>query len=183
LCFAFASAARAEGDGLSVMAGLQQWIVLRGGNIAAEYKTGRLAFEVSHGQGLDLNQLPSLALTASERDGGARILVPWTTGFGAGVRITDDLHVLIECKAHHLEVAGGDPTSRVTYTTFSVGPGVFYTFHLWRGLFIEPNVRWWPNVASTLSDGADLRRADGSTWHHAPHSFGLFANANLGWAF
>jgi len=171
-------------DHVRVMAGISQWALLRGGNAAIEVDVGRVAFEVSHGQGLDMNQLGGLFMTSAERDARARLTVPWTTGFGVGYRITDDLHVLVEFKAHHFEVRGTDRNSLATYTTFSVGPGVFYVFHLWRGLFLQPNLRWWPNVASTLDGGAvALRQADGSTYVHKAHSFGLFANMNVGWTF
>jgi len=168
----------------SVMAGLTQWTLLRGGNVALEYKVGRLAFEVSHGQGLDLNQVPGLALAQAERDAGARVRVPWTTGFGVGVRITEHLHALVEFKAHRYEVSGRDRNSEVDYTTFSIGPSVFYSIYLYKGLFLQPNVRFWPNVASTLSGGhAAIRQPDGSTYDHQAHDFGLFANVNLGWTF
>jgi hypothetical protein len=172
------------GTELSVMAGLTQWVVFRGGNIAAELKIGRLAFELSHGQGLDLNQIPGLGLSSAERNAGVHILVPWTTGGGVGVRITRNLHILLEVKAHHYVVTGADPNQQVKYTTFSVGPGVFYTFHIYKGLFLEPNVRYWPNVASTLKNNqVDIAQPDGSTYTHQAHDFGLFANMNVGWTF
>jgi len=177
-------AAAHEPDRLSVMAGMTQWTIFRGGNLALEYMHGRLVLEVSHGQGLDLNQLPGLALTGDERAAGARIVVPWTTGFGVGYRITEHLHVLVEVKAHHYRVSARDRNDELDYTTFSVGPGVFYTFQLYRGVFLEPNLRWWPNVASTLDgDHGRLRQPDGTTYDHAAHDFGLFANVNLGWSF
>jgi hypothetical protein len=101
-----------------------------------------------------------------------------------GYRITDDLHVLVEFKAHRFEVLGPDRNAQAAYTTFSVGPGVFYVIHLWRGLFLQPNLRWWPNVASTLDSGkVTLRQQNGATVQHQAHSFGLFANVNLGWTF
>jgi len=166
------------------MAGLTQWVVFRGGNIAGELKIGRLAFEVSHGQGLDLNQIPSLGLTSAERNTGVHILVPWTTGGGVGIRITRNLHILLELKAHHYVVTGADPSQQVKYTTFSVGPGVFYTFHIYKGLFLEPNVRYWPNVGSTLKDNqVDITQPGGTVYTHQAHDFGLFANMNVGWTF
>ena len=178
-----ASAAERD-DQLSVMAGMTQWTLFRGGNLALEYMHGPLVFEVSHGQGLDLNQVPGLALTQEEQDAGVHILVPWTTGGGVGYRITRNFHVLVEVKAHHYVVSAGDRNDRLVHTTFSVGPGLFYTFHLYRGLFLEPNLRWWPNVASTLpGDHGRLRQLDGSSYEHAAHDFGLFANVNLGWTF
>jgi hypothetical protein len=168
----------------SVVAGLTQWVLFRGGNIGGELRIGRLALEVSHGQGLDLNQVPELALSSAERAAGAHVYVPWTTGFGVGVRITRDLTVLVEAKAHHYNVTGNDVSHEVTYTTFSVGPSIFYTLHLYKGLFLEPNVRFWPNVASTLKGNrAAIVQSDGSVYEHQAHDFGLFANMNVGWTF
>ena len=179
-----AHAAEGLSDRFSAMAGLSQWTLFRGGNIAFEADLGRLGLEVSHGQGLDLNQVPALGLTSAEREAGARVRVPWTTGFGVGYRITEDLLVLVEFKAHHFEVSGTDRNVEASYTAFSIGPGIFYMIHLWRGLFIQPNIRYWPNVASTLEGGkVALRQLDGSTYVHEAHSFGLFANMNVGWTF
>ena len=65
-----------------------------------------------------------------------------------------------------------------------MGPGLFYEFHLWRGLFLQPNLRWWPTVANTLpADAPALRRPDGTSYTVRPKSLGLFANVNLGWSF
>jgi hypothetical protein len=140
--------------------------------------------EISHGQGLDLNQVPGLALTSAERDAGARVRVPWTTGFGVGVRLTENLHLLVEAKAHRYEVSGRDANAQVRYTTFSVGPSVFYSVYLFKGFFLQPNVRWWPNVGSTLSGGqVPIKQPDGSTYDHKAHDFGLFANMNVGYTF
>ncbi|HVZ72929.1 MAG TPA: hypothetical protein VHJ20_11185 [Polyangia bacterium] len=173
-----------EGHQLSVMMGLTQWTLFRGGNVAAEYKWKRLALEVSHGQGLDLNQVGGFALTSAERDAGVKIRVPWTTGFGVGFRFTQNLHALVEFKAHHYEVTGLDPRVEVKYTTFSIGPGLFYTIPIWRGLFLQPNIRYWPNVGSTLSGNqVAIRQPDGTVYEHRAHDFGLFANMNLGYAF
>jgi hypothetical protein len=158
--------------------------LLRGGNVALEYKVGRFAFEVSHGQGLDLNEAGGIFLTSAERDAGAEVRVPWTTGFGVGYRIIENLHVLIEFKAHHYEVSARDPAATASYTTFSIGPGVFYSIYIYKGLFLEPNVRFWPNVASTLpGNKVALRQPDGTTYEHQAHDFGLFANMNLGYSF
>jgi hypothetical protein len=167
---------------VSAMVGLTQWILFRGGNVALEYKTGRFAFEFSHGQGLDLNQLPGVALTADERAAGVHVYVPWTTGFGVGYRFTENLHVLVELKAHRYDVASRDRSAEVDYTTFSIGPSVFYTVYLYKGLFLEPNVRFWPNVASTLpANRTSFLDTDGTVREHKAHDFGLFANMNLGW--
>ena len=168
----------------SVMAGLSQWLLLRGGNLAVEFKTGRFAFEVSHGQGLDLNQLGGFALSSAERDDDTRVRVPWTTGFGVGYRITENLHLLVEFKAHHYEVRASQGASVVNYTTFSIGPGVFYSIYLSKHLFLQPNLRFWPNVASTLENGrTTLERCDGTSYEHQAHDFGFFGNVSLGYSF
>jgi len=168
----------------SVMAGLSQWLLLRGGNLAVEFKTGRFAFEVSHGQGLDLNQLGGSALSSAERHDETRVRVPWTTGFGVGYRITENLHLLVEFKAHHYEVRASEGASVVSYTTFSIGPGVFYSIYLSKHVFLQPNLRFWPNVASTLAGGsATLTRCDGTSYTHEAHDFGFFGNVNLGYSF
>ena len=168
----------------SVMAGLSQWLLLRGGNLALEYKTGRFAFEISHGQGLDLNQIGGFALSSAERDAGTLVRVPWTTGFGVGYRITEHFHLLVEFKAHHYEVRASEGANAVTYTTFSIGPGAFYSIYLVKGLFLQPNLRFWPNVASTLHDNrVQLARCDGTSYEHEAHDFGFFANMNLGYSF
>jgi hypothetical protein len=175
---------RADDGGFSFMLGLQQWLVMGGGNVAAQYKTRHFVFEYSHGQALHLNNAARLALSQDERDAGVRVDMPWTTGGGIGLRLTRNLHALVEVKVHRYEVLGADRNQRVGYTTFSVGPGLFYDIHLWRGLFLQPNVRWWPTVADTLNaDAATLRRADGSSYTVRPKSLGLFANVNLGWSF
>lgn len=168
----------------SVMAGIVQWTLFGGGNLAARLETGHWVFEYSHGQALDLNRLGGFALTTAERDADVSVFVPWTTGGGVGYQITPDLHVLLELKAHRYEVRGADRNQKLSYTTFSVGPGVFYDFYLYRGLFVQPNMRFWPNVASTLKESsASLRRSDGTSYEHESHSFGFFANVNLGWTF
>ena len=168
----------------SVMAGLSQWLLFRGGNLALEYKIGRFAFEVSHGQGLDLNQLGGFALSSAERRDETRLRVPWTTGFGLGYRLTENLHLLLELKAHRYEVRANEGASEVKYTTFSIGPGAFYSIYLSKHLFLEPNLRFWPNLGSTLDDNrVMLQRCDGTSYEHQAHDFGFFGNVNLGYSF
>lgn len=165
----------------AIMAGVAQWTAWRGGNLAAQLKTGRWALELSHGQGLHLERLGGLGLSKAERDAGVTVGMPWTTGGGAGFRITPDLHVLVELKAHRYEVRGEDRNQVARYTSFTVGPGIFYDIHIWRGLFVQPNVRWWPTAASTYDGAATFRRADGSTYAHARHDLPPFLNVNVGW--
>jgi len=167
----------------SVMIGLGQWILWGGGNIATQVKVGRWAFEYSHGQALQFDRLSGFAMTHDEREAGVSVSAPWTTGGGFGFQITPHLHALIEVKAHRYEVRGYDPQQVARYTTFSVGPGVFYDIYLYKGLFLQPNMRFWPTVASSYDGAARFTRPDGSTYQHERHDLGFFMNVNLGWTF
>jgi hypothetical protein len=166
----------------SVMAGVTQWTLWGGGNVAAQAKVGRLVFEYSHGQGLHLDRVAALGLTGAERDAGTKVGMTWTTGGGVGFQITPNLHLMLEAKAHRYEARGALGTD-VSYTSFTVGPGVFYDLYLYKGLFVQPNLRWWPTVASTYDDKGVLARADGSTYVHERHDLLPFVNVNVGWTF
>jgi hypothetical protein len=168
----------------SVMAGLAQWLLWGGGNVAAQIKVDRWVFEYSHGQALKFERAPTLGLTADERDAGVSVGMPWTTGGGFGYQITPRLHVLLEVKAHRYEVRGADQNQVARYTSITVGPGVFYDFYLYEGLFLQPSLRWWPTVASTYEASASVfTRTDGSTYAHARHELVPFVNVSLGWTF
>jgi hypothetical protein len=167
----------------SVMAGLMQWTLLRGGNIAAQVKVGRFVAEYSHGQALSLDNLGGAFLTSDERAAGVSITMPWTTGGGVGFQITPYLHVLLEAKAHRYEVRGAYANETLAYTTFTVGPGVFYDIYIYKGLFVQPILRWWPTVASTYDGDGELRRPDGTTYRHERHDLLPFVNVNLGYTF
>jgi hypothetical protein len=171
--------------GFAVMLGLGQ-CALGGGNVAVQGNIGRLALEYSHGQGVHLSQL-SLLTNSSEKAAGADVYEPWTTGFGIGVIVAENrsmnLRILLEGKANHYNVRGGDRNTELDYTTFTVGPGIFYELELWRGLFVQPSLRWWPTVASTFRNGSTLRSADGTSVTMDRHESGVFPNVNLGWEF
>jgi hypothetical protein len=171
--------------GFAVMLGLGQW-ALGGGNVAVQGRIGRLALEYSHGQGVHLSEL-SLLMNSSEKAVGADVVEPWTTGLGVGLIVAENqrmnLRILLEAKANHYNVRGGDRNTELDYTTFTVGPGVFYEIQIWRGLFLQPSLRWWPTVASTFKKGSTLRSADGTSVTMDRHESGVFPNVNLGWEF
>jgi hypothetical protein len=168
-------------SGFAVMVGLGQW-ALGGGNIAVQMSFGRLALEYSHGQGVHLGMFDALK-NQSEKDAGADIWETYTTGLGVGVRATDNLRLLVEFKANHYELEGGSRNTNLAYTTFTIGAGVFYDIHLWKGLFLQPSLRWWPTVHTTMPSNATLARADGTLVKMTSHDSGIFPNVNLGWEF
>jgi hypothetical protein len=164
------------------MLGLSQWIVFGGGNVATQVKFGRFVLEYSHGQALDFTRIESVALTQEEREAGVSVGMPWTTGGGFGVQLTPNFHALVELKAHRYQIRSGFDGRTLDYTSFTVGPGLFYDIYLYEGLFIQPNLRWWPTVGSTY-DGGELRAEDGSSYRHERHDLLPFLNVNLGWTF
>jgi hypothetical protein len=164
---------------LGVNFGLVQ-IGLGGFNVAAELRYERLWLEYSHGQSLDLNALGGFGLTAAERDQNLDVDVPYTTGFGVGVTLVDELWVGVELKTHRFDVA--DPSGdRVSYQTYSVGPVVGYKLFVWRGLYANAFLRYWPNVATSLDDDQVALGPNGTL--HEAHAFNFFANLAVGWAF
>jgi hypothetical protein len=171
--------------GFSVALGLGQW-ALGGGNVAVQGRIGRLALKYSHGQGVHLGEL-RLLMNSSEKAVGADVYEAWTTGLGVGLIVAENermnLRILIEAKANRYNIRGGDRNTELDYTTFTVGPGVFYEFVIWRGLFVQPSLRWWPTVASTFADGSTLRSANGMSVTIERHESGVFPNVNLGWEF
>lgn len=166
---------------VTLQAGLIQPALFRGGNVAASYKRGRLVADYSHGFNLDFNANGNVGLRGDQRDQNLDIDVPWTTGFGVGYRITPRLDVRLEGKAHRYEI---DPPADApfAYTTFTVGPGVYYELPVWRRLTLEGSVRYWPTVATTLSGGerAFAAPGGGTDVHHA-YDLPVITNVSVGW--
>jgi len=58
-----------------------------------------------------------------------------------------------------------------------------YKAFIYKGLYTDFYLRYWPNVASTLADNKiALQGSDGVVVHNA-HDFGVFANVSIGYAF
>lgn len=160
----------------TVLAGLTQPILLSGVNLAVTYFTPRLSFEYSHGQWL--------TYPAAIRDENLdRLHSPYSTGFGVGYRFTRAFDVRLEFKAngYQADLPNGEP---LRYTTYVIGAGAYYRFLLWQRVVIEPSVRFWPNLATTLPDDQHTYALpDGGTLTHQANDYGLFANVSLGWKF
>jgi hypothetical protein len=157
-------------------------LALHGFNVAGELRYKRLWFEYSHGMALTLNHRASLSMTGAERDAHLHMYVPWTTGFGVGFTLLDELWLGVEFKAHRYEVSSLSGDER-KYTTYSVGPVLGYKLFLWRGLHLNAYLRYWPNVATTLDDDQVVLASTGGPVTHRAHDFGLFGNVSVGWAF
>jgi hypothetical protein len=155
---------------------------LGGFNVAGELRYRRLWLEYSHGMELTLNKLGGFGLTQTERDENLHIRVPFTTGFGVGVTLVDELWLGAEFKAHGYDVnAPGGRTS--SYQTYSIGPVLGYKYYIWRGLYADAYGRYWPNVATSLDGGKVALDGNNGTVEHTAHDFGLFANVSVGYMF
>jgi hypothetical protein len=163
---------------LNVHFGLLQPLLTHGVNVAADLRLGPWVFEYSHGMFLHYSDFAG-SLSSAERDAGIGLYSPWTTGFGIGHNVVDDLYLMVEVKAHRYEVSLDGATEN--YTTMSVGPAVGWRFFVYKGLDVTTYVRWWPNVWSS-SSSVTLATSSGAVQHQA-HDLGLFANVSVGWAF
>ena len=166
---------------LGVNFGLLQ-IAEGGFNVAGELRYRRLWLEYSHGMDLTMNKLGGVGLSSAERSEGVHVYVPYTTGFGVGVTLVDELWLGVEFKTHRYDVnAPGGPVA--SYQTYSVGPVLGYKAFIWKGLFADAYLRYWPNVASTLPDNKIALQGTNGTVEHSAHDFGVFANVSIGYAF
>ena len=183
---------------LSLVGGLSQ-VALGGGNIEGTWYTERFSFEYSHGFNL---KLTGSLLSSADQNQKLALREPWTTGFGIGYRLTETFDLRVEGKAHRFEVfydgQGYSGTPIASYTTATVGVGAYYRYYPFkassgwaRGLVLNPSVRYWPNVYSSLDKDrvtyANARTGKQET-HEAetqgiPGTKGLFVNVSVGYTF
>lgn len=145
----------------SVLAGLIQPMVLKGGNIEINYFTKRMSFDYSHGFLLNIS---GETMVGDAKEQKLAYHLPYSTGFGIGYRFTSFFDIRFESKMHSWEVYyDGEVQSNATlikaYRTYTLGLGAYYRympFHKkdnWlQGITTSTSVRWWPNVGSSLTD-------------------------------
>jgi len=143
----------------SLLGGLIQPLLLKGGNVEVNYFSKRISFDYSHGF---LLQVPASKTYA---DQGICSFLPFSTGFGIGYRFLPFLDLRVEPKLHSWEVYYAnenrrDVTPIASYKTFTIGLGLYYRYMPFKnsksmflqGLTTSTSVRWWPNIGSTLSN-------------------------------
>ena len=143
----------------SVLSGLVQPLVLRGGNVEVNYTSKRMIFDYSHGFNLN----PPTAGDFKTQN--VELRLPISTGFGIGYRINSFLDIRFEPKLHSYEVYyKGEPQIEANkinaYKTFTLGLGMYYRyfpFHnseskFLQGITTSSSIRWWQNVGTTLSN-------------------------------
>ncbi len=160
--------------------GLLQPLLLRGFNAAVDLRWGRFIATYSHGQGLNVDLAPGV-LTESEERAGLEIFVPYSTGFGLGAVLFDELYALIDFKLHSYSLRLNDSQRR--YETITVGAELGYRLFLWKGLHIAPVLRFWPNVWSSLEGGSVSLSPELEHKALKQGLNGFFINVLIGWAF
>jgi len=168
---------------LTVLGGLSQPLFFRGGNVAATYFFNRFTLEYS--QGIDLDYTGSF-LRGDDRDF-AQIKSRYTGGIGLGYRVTKNLDLRVEpykYSGYNVKLQTSEGVKELNYATWTVGGGAYYRIYLWKGLLIEPSVRYWPEVSTTL-EGGEYRYNDpqGVARVHKNVVPGFFGNVSVGWTF
>ncbi len=174
---------------VTLLTGLNQPILLRGGNAAFSI-TARSGFSVESSWGIALDYRNLLSDRARRRY--ASIRSPITGGIGLGYDFLHDdsrhsLAIYLEPKFTMFDVAPRGSAKRFSYVTYTLGPGVYYTVRVWKGLVIQPSVRFWQPIGSSLRGGRHrFVDADGNEAVHrrrAPGFHGVVANISVGWSF
>lgn len=145
----------------SIVAGLIQPIVLKGGNVELTYYSKRMSFDYSHGFLLNMT---GSAVTGAAKDQKLAYHLPYSTGFGVGYRITSFLDIRIEPKVHGWDVYYDGESRKKSdliksYKTYSLGLGVYYRYMPFKkkdnwlqGITTSTSIRWWPTIGSSLKN-------------------------------
>ena len=173
---------------LTVVTGLSQPLLLGGFNLAANYTTNCWVFEYSHGMNLNYS---GVALKPAYRDNLVSLKSPYSTGAGAGMRlfakpiISMDLRA--EAKVHEYEAQLNDALF-IEYTNFDLGAGLYTQIRPFgkksnalKGFVIEPSLRYWANVGSTLEKDFQYVTNDDLIVVHKPYPLNFFINISIGY--
>ncbi len=142
----------------SILAGMIQPTLLKGGNIELNYFSKRMSFDYSHGFSLDP------PVVGAFKNQNVVLHLPYSTGFGIGYRFTSFFDVRFEPKLHSWEVyqkgVVQNELNRINkFKTFSLGLGAYYRYMPFKnsenkflqGITTSSSIRYWQNVGSTLS--------------------------------
>jgi hypothetical protein len=142
---------------VSVLFGLLQPVVAKGFNIEFNYFTKRMAFDYSHGIGLNP------PVVGDYLDQKVVLNIPFTTGFGIGYRFNSFLDFRFEPKLHHFKMYYKDDTQNETnkladFKTITFGLGLYYRYFPFKnsdnkflqGITTSTSLRYWQNFGTTL---------------------------------
>ncbi len=174
---------------LTLLAGLSQPLFLKGANLAVTYTTNRLIFEYSHGINLNYSEV----LSSDYKDNVLSIKSPYSTGAGLGYRFFANqklgMDLRAEAKIHSYEVKLNSKQF-TKYINLDLGGGLYWQYHPFgkrtngmEGIVIEPSIRYWANVKSSLKENYSYKTNDGRSLTHKPYPLNLFANISIGFTF
>jgi hypothetical protein len=148
---------------LAINFGLIQPLLLGGGNVEVDYRSGPFVIGYSHGWSLDLQ---GGSLVGEQHDQHLRLHIPYSTGVGVGVehyfaRYRLFVDARAELKLHRFEPSYEDASTLhalPAYRTLTAGGGLYATWIAWQphhgaGVDISASVRYWPNVWDSLGGG------------------------------
>jgi hypothetical protein len=141
----------------SILAGLIQPTVLKGGNVEFNYFTKRVSLDYSHG--FQLNPVSVGDFKTQD----VVLHLPYSTGFGVGYRFNSFLDLRFEPKLHSFEVYRKDAeqieaNKIIDFKTITLGLGLYYRYFPFKnsentflqGITISSSIRYWQNVGTTL---------------------------------
>ncbi|MEL6252467.1 MAG: hypothetical protein AAFR87_10700 [Bacteroidota bacterium] len=174
----------------SLVFGMTQPLLLDGFNFAVNYTTNRWVFEYSHGVSLNYE---GPALRSAYEGQIISLESPYSTGPGVGYRFFSNdilgLDVRAEAKLHQYNVQLNQ-TQSIKYRNFDLGGGVYLQIRPFgkstkaiKGIVIEPSIRYWANVSSSLEDNFTYLNPEGMSSTHNPYPLDLFANISIGYTF
>ncbi len=175
---------------LSIVLGVSQPLLLDGFNIAANYTTNCWVFEYSHGTNLHY-QGP--ALKAPYKEELISLKSPFSTGAGVGPRLFANriigVDFRLEAKVHKYEAQLTEELE-IEYHNFDLGGGLYTQIRPFgkkkgalKGIVIEPSIRYWANVSSTLEKDFTYVNGDQEPITHKPYPLNLFMNLSIGYSF
>jgi hypothetical protein len=193
----FAQVSSGKTEKVSVVFGLNQPIVVRGFNFEVNYWMKKFVIDYSHGFGL---KFKGNLVSDEAKKQQLNFNVTNSLGIGFGYRFTKNFNIRIEPKLHIWEMYYNDQfglNKITTYTTYTLGLGTYYKWqpfekklNLLNGLTIVPSIRWWPNIASTLSNNKFIyqNQKTGKTETINANNIGIantpfFANVSIGYTF
>lgn len=198
-CTLFAHAQESKKPEVSLVFGLNQPLVTKGFNFEVDYWTKKFVFDYSHGFGLEFTDN---LITKEAKDQHLSFNITNSVGFGLGYRFTEKFNLRFEPKMHVWEMYYDDAfkssAGRIKkYTTYTLGLGAYYRWtpfekkqNALRGLTVVPNVRWWPNVGSSLKDNkyTYFNERTQRTETHNANNIGVsnspfFINVSVGYTF
>ena len=118
---------------------------------------------------------------------------PFSTGAGFGPRLFANkiigVDFRLEAKVHKYEAQLTEELE-IEYHNFDLGSGLYTQIRpfgkkkgVLKGIVIEPSIRYWANVSSTLEENYTYVNGDQEPITHEPYPLNFFMNLSIGYSF